>query len=282
MNRGLARLARFARVRGGVERATKRVALAGRPQSAHLSRIQWQGVLSTTQTGGGELGDWSEKLKAFEGALLSQHLDFATVAKDLAIRVGLVTGAGTLFASLDAITKAAEARKLANLETPVEPLAKLASIPLEWAAGSILRAGRTASPAISELVKAGGAAVSLKDLTAPQVTLPAATGPALGEGIDRLGIKGGSRLEGRLASHLHDERSDAHLRKSEVRRGASNTWHVTHSPQITVVVNAAEAAHPRAIAEQMVMALQAHHSELDQKLADAWKRQAVRDERTGF
>jgi hypothetical protein len=30
------------------------------------------------------------------------------------------------------------------------------------------------------------------------------------------------------------------------------------------------------------MALQSHHSELDQKLADAWKRQSARDERTGF
>jgi hypothetical protein len=47
-------------------------------------------------------------------------------------------------------------------------------------------------------------------------------------------------------------------------------------------VLAEPAAHPRKIAEQMVMALQAHHSPLDQKLADAWKRQAVRDERTGF
>jgi hypothetical protein len=47
-------------------------------------------------------------------------------------------------------------------------------------------------------------------------------------------------------------------------------------------VHAEHAAHPGKIAEQMVMALQAHHSELDQKLADAWKRQAAHDERTGF
>jgi hypothetical protein len=48
------------------------------------------------------------------------------------------------------------------------------------------------------------------------------------------------------------------------------------------VVGSPKVAHPKKIAEQMVMALQSHHSELDQKLADAWKRQAVRDERTGF
>jgi hypothetical protein len=122
------------------------------------------------------------------------------------------------------------------------------------------------------------------DLTVPQVVVPAvvpgAAGIAVGDGIFQLGMKA-SRLEGWLASHLHDERSDVHLRKWETRSGA-NTWHVSHAPQITVVVNGAEAAHPRKIAEQMVMALQAHHSELDQKLADAWKRQAVRDERTGF
>jgi hypothetical protein len=40
------------------------------------------------------------------------------------------------------------------------------------------------------------------------------------------------------------------------------------------------AAHPRKIGEQVV--LQAHHNELDQKLADAWKRQAVREERTAY
>ncbi|MGH7924136.1 MAG: hypothetical protein ACREQH_06035, partial [Candidatus Binatus sp.] len=236
---------------------------------------------SQTQQPNDALGDWSKKLKGFETALLSQHFDFTTFAKDLAF-----AGAGTYFAlqimkSLSSLGKSAEELDLPNLAALFKPIAKLAGTPLEWAARSILRAGRTASIVSSALVKAGGAEVSLMDLSVPEVVLPTAAGLSLGEGIYHLGIKS-SRFDGWLASHLHDERSDVHLRKSEVRRGASNTWHVTHSPQVTVVVNAADAVHPRKIAEQMVMALQEHHSELDQKLADAWKRQAVRDERTAF
>jgi len=168
-------------------------------------------------------------------------------------------------------------------------------MPLEWAAGLTLRAGRAVASAGAAIMRFGraatgagaamlegeGAEVSLIDLIAPQAVVPAVAGIALEEGTHRFGIKG-SRLESWLASHLHDERSDVHLRKWEMRGGRTNTWQVTHAPQITVVVNGADAAHPRKIAEQMVMALQSHHSELDQKLADAWKRQAVRDERTGF
>jgi len=109
-------------------------------------------------------------------------------------------------------------------------------------------------------------------------------GATLGMGINRL-LKGSrfeARLDSWLASHLFDEKSDVQARPWRMRGCRTNTCHVTHAPQITVVVNGADAAHPRKIAEQMVMALQAHHSELDKKLADAWKRQAARDERTGF
>ncbi len=273
----------------------------GRPLSAHPSRNQWEQMLSPARTGDiakepkEALGDWPKKLKAFETALLSQHLDFATVNKDLAIVGWLVTYDVATWGSITTLAAAAKSRGLVNLEALLEPLAKLAGMPLEWAAGPILRAaravasagaamlrgGRAVASASAAMLEAGGAEVSLIDLTAPQAVVPAVAGAALGEGTYRFGIKG-SRLETWLASHLHDERSDVHLRKWEMRGGRTNTWHVTHAPQITVVVNGADAAHPRKIAEQMVMALQAHHSELDQKLADAWKRQAVRDERTGF
>jgi len=261
--------------------------MLGRPLSAHPSRIQWEQVLSPPQTGGDTkqagdvLGGWSEKAGAFEAALISQRLDFTTVEKDLAIIAALVGGDVVAWGSLTKFAAAAKSRGLVNLKALVEPFAKWAGKPLDWAADLILRAARAAASAGTAMLEGAGAEVSLTELTPPQLLVPAAVGGGLGEGTYRFGIKG-SRLESWLASHLHDERSDVHLRKWEMRGGRTNTWQVTHAPQITVVVNGADAAHPRKIAEQMVMALQSHHSELDQKLADAWKRQAVRDERTGF
>lgn len=285
----------------GSDAATTRGLLA-RPLSAHPSGIPWDQVLSPTQTGGGGiekqrgvLGDWSGLVKKIEAALLDQHLDAATVEKDLAIVGGLGGSDATIFALLDGLVEAAKSRGLVNLEALLEPLANLAAMPFNLAArlilrgvraaasagAAMLRGGRAVASASAAMLEGGGAEVSLMDLTAPQAVVPAVAGVALGEEIYRFGIKG-SRLEGWLASHLHDERSSVHLRNWETRRGENNTFRVSHAPQITVVVNGADAAHPRKIAEQMVMALQAHHSELDQKLADAWKRQAVRDERTGF
>lgn len=287
MNRGLARLASSARICDDVERVTKRVDMLGRPMGAHGSKIQWEGVLNATRTGSameklrGALAGWSGQVRKIEASLLDQHPDAATFEKDLAIGGALVGGAVGLSLALDALGKFAVERQLPNLEALVEPFAKVAGMSLDWSAAVVLRAVRSAASISAAALEAGAAEASLFDLTAPQIVISALAGGALGEGIYDLGIKR-SRLEGWLASHLHDQGSDVRLRKWEMRGGVTNTWRVTHAPQITVVVNGADAAHPRKIAEQMVMALQTHHSELDQKLADAWKRQAVRDERTGF
>lgn len=87
----------------------------------------------------------------------------------------------------------------------------------------------------------------------------------------------------RTEYHARDER-DA----PSASRGRSTFCGINHTPILAdtlapgTPVIPASGAHPRKIAEQMVMALQMHHSELDQKLADAWKWQAARDERTGF
>jgi hypothetical protein len=268
--------------------------------------------LSATQTGFEiekqrvVLGGWSGLVKKIETALPRQHLDFATVLKDLK---WLVLGDAGLFGVLSGLAAAAKNRGLDDLEALLEPFVKLTGMPLEWGAGLIVRAVRAAWKAGAAIIRfdrvamsasaapteaegaeavAGLAALETALAALARVTAPAIIGGlaavgtvTVGEEIYRFGIKG-SRLEGWLASHLHDERSDVHLRRWEMHRGGTNTFHVTHAPQITVVVNGAEAAHPRKIAEQMVMALQSHHSELDQKLADAWKRQSARDERTGF
>lgn len=286
-SRGLARLASSARISDDVGRAMKGAALLGRPLTAHGSRIQWEAVLSSqtdvgqTQQPKDSLVDWSKKLRTFEARLLGQHLNFTTVAKDLAFVTAGTYGALGLLKWLDAFVKVAEARKLTNLVQLIEPLAKLIGASLDSVAGAILRVGRALESTSAATLEAGSAEVSLMDLSAPQVTIPGLAGVALGEGIHDWVIKR-SRLEGWLASHPYDEKPDVRLRKREMHSTGANTWHVTHAPQITVVVNGADAAHPRKIAEQMVMALQAHHSELDQKLADLWKRQVVRDERTGF
>jgi hypothetical protein len=288
MNRGLARLASSARICDDVERVTKRVDMLGRPMSARGSKIHWEEVLNATRTGSameklrGALAGWSGQMRKIEASLLDQHPDAATFEKDLAIGGALVDGAVGLSLTLDALGKFAVERQLPNLKALVEPFAKVAGMSLDWSAAVVLRAVRSVASIISAAaLEAGAAEASPFDLTAPQIVISALAGGDLGKGIYDLGIKR-SRLEGRLASHLHDQGSDVRLRRWEMRGGVTNTWRVTHAPQITVVVNGADAAHPRKIAEQMVMALQSHHSELDQKLTDVWKRQAVRDERTGF
>jgi hypothetical protein len=162
-----------------------------------------------------------------------------------------------------------------------EHFATVSNAPFERVANLIARADQTASAIGAALPKSADAVTpSLNPKTVNSFAL--STHPALKQSTRHfLSIKG-SRLESELANHLQNENSHVHSSRMESHRAATNTWHVTHAPQITVVINGAEAAQPGKIAEQMVMALQSHHSELDQKLADVWKRQAVRDERTKF